>query len=147
MHQCSFHLLSLKILSLFVTDQTSVCFLLHLGMDVSNREKPMSALNFGNDRLCADCFPRRACDASLRSTKSLLPLGILVVAEPVSCTLQQPTGLAARPEDSVCSHSAISALQLQKQKTKPTRLKWPCRVTQDSLDGGRICLNWCKRGW
>lgn len=47
-------------------------------------------------------------------------LGIFVEAEPVSCTLQQPAGLAASSED---SHSAISALQLQKQKTKPTRLK------------------------
>lgn len=47
-------------------------------------------------------------------------LGVFVEAEPVSRTLQQPVGLAASSED---SHSAISALQLQEQKTKPTRLK------------------------
>lgn len=47
------------------------------------RAKPVSALNFAHDQLHADCFPRRACDASLRSTKSFLFLGILVEAEPV----------------------------------------------------------------
>lgn len=38
LQQGIFHLLALKTLSLSITDQTSLCFLLHCGMDVSNRK-------------------------------------------------------------------------------------------------------------
>lgn len=35
-------------------------------------------------------------------------------------------GLTPSAKDSACSHSAISALQLQKQETNPVRLKGQC---------------------
>lgn len=35
--------------SLSITEQTSAHFLLHLGVDIRNRKKLMSYLNFGND--------------------------------------------------------------------------------------------------
>lgn len=54
------------------------------GHGLRNRAKPGSALSFGNDGRLASCSPRRACGASLRSTKSLLPLGLVVAAEPAA---------------------------------------------------------------